>query len=66
MAFKLKPSVYHLTYFLINIFYKLGLTHPAQMEALDSVAMCTFGCRDGGKLGVFSPMHLLVARKPVQ
>lgn len=66
MAFNLKPSVYHFGYAILRILHKLGLTHPSQMEALDSVAMCTFGCRDGGKLGIFTPMHLMIARKPLK
>ncbi|KXT08589.1 hypothetical protein AC579_7059 [Pseudocercospora musae] len=65
-AFRLRPSYYHFTYSIVKVLYKLGLTHPAQMEALDTVAECTFGCRDGGRLGCFTPMHMMIARKPLK
>ncbi|KAG9248759.1 S-adenosyl-L-methionine-dependent methyltransferase [Calycina marina] len=41
-----------------------NLTHPSRMIALDEVSQCVFSCRDGGKEGIFSPMHLFVAQKP--
>ncbi|CZT48493.1 related to SAM-dependent methyltransferases [Rhynchosporium secalis] len=63
-CFMLTPLAYNTVWFLWKILDVLHLCHPARMEALETVSMCVYSCRDGGREGIFSPMHLFVAKKP--
>ncbi|KAF2702756.1 S-adenosyl-L-methionine-dependent methyltransferase [Pleomassaria siparia CBS 279.74] len=57
---------FRFVYFIYSILHKLNLLHPSRMMALDTVSMCVYSCRDGGREGLFSPMHLFVCEKPEQ
>ncbi|KAL2062077.1 hypothetical protein VTL71DRAFT_6343 [Oculimacula yallundae] len=63
-CFMLTPPAYNTVWFLWKCLDVLHLCHPARMEALETVSMCVYSCRDGGREGIFSPMHMFVAKKP--
>ncbi|RAR00086.1 S-adenosyl-L-methionine-dependent methyltransferase [Stemphylium lycopersici] len=48
----------------INTLYFVGLIPHHVVTASYTVGECVYSCRDGGKEGIFSPMHMFVARKP--
>jgi sterol 24-C-methyltransferase len=64
MCWSMTPPAYNTVWWIWKVLHTLRLCHPSRMEALETVAMCVYSCRDGGREGIFSPMHLLVAKKP--
>lgn len=56
--------IYYASRVFINTLYFLGLIPRYGVTASYTVGECVYSCRDGGKLGIFSPMHMFVARKP--
>lgn len=62
-AFMLTKKMYNMLWCGWKFFDLLGRCHPARMHTLETVAMCVYSCRDGGREGIFSPMHLFVASK---
>ena len=64
LMWNLKESVFNVVYKIVGVIHWFGFLHPSRMEALETVAQCVYGCRDGGKEGIFTPMHLFVCKKP--
>jgi len=63
-SFMLSERAFNFVWWIFKLMHLLRLTHLSRMEALDTVAMCVYSCRDGGKEGIFSPMHLFLCKKP--
>ena len=62
-TFFMKEWVYNICWWKWGIKYMLGLENPSIMEAFNIVSLSVFGMRDGGKLGIITPMHIFVCRK---
>jgi sterol 24-C-methyltransferase len=57
----------HLT--MLTIFWVLELLHivpKGRNVAIKTVAMCVYSMRDGGKSGIFTPAHMIIAKKPTK
>jgi sterol 24-C-methyltransferase len=63
MSWKMSKGPFNFIWYLAKFLDKLGLLHPSRITALQTVAMCVYSCRDGGKEGIFSPMHLFICEK---
>lgn len=58
--------VFGIAYLIFWLGSLLGLVRRERIIAMEEVSMGVFGMRDGGKLGIFSPMFFFVGRKPVK
>jgi sterol 24-C-methyltransferase len=56
--------VYYISMTITRIFEFLGLARKGRTEAIRTIAQECYGLRDGAREGIFTPMHLFVARKP--
>lgn len=63
-VFFLKKWVYLIVLSIYWILESLHLVRQGRCEALQTIAQEVYGLRDGGKEGIFTPMHIFVARKP--
>jgi len=63
-SFMMGEYAFNCVWWVFKLMSLLRLAHPSRMEALDTVAMCVYSCRDGGKEGIFTPMHLFLCKKP--
>ncbi len=63
-CFLMTPLPFTILYWIWKLLDFLGFCDPWRMMALDTVAMCVYSLRDGGREGIFTPIHLFVARKP--
>jgi sterol 24-C-methyltransferase len=59
----LKP-LYSLSRIMAHALYWVGLIPHSFVVCSETVGECVYSCRDGGKEGIFSPMHEFVAQKP--
>lgn len=64
LTFGLKETTYNCVWYLEWVMNKLGLRHPARLMALQTVATSVYAYRDGGKMGIFTPLHIFVCRNP--
>ncbi|SMR51685.1 unnamed protein product [Zymoseptoria tritici ST99CH_3D1] len=63
MAWRMGEKPFKCIWYLAKVMNAMHLLHPSRMQALETVSMCVYSCRDGGKEGIFSPMHLFVCEK---
>ena len=64
LVFRLKKSFWRLGYGFSWCVVHVGLAPKRILEALNTQAMSVFGIRDGAKIGIFTPMYLMVGKKP--
>lgn len=64
LTFALRESTYNVIWCIEWVLNKLRLRHPARLMAMHTTATSVWGYRDGGKLGIFTPLHIFVARNP--
>ncbi|CAN8105596.1 unnamed protein product [Discula destructiva] len=64
LTFGLKESTYNVVWYLEWLMNKAGLRHPARLLALQTVATSVYAYRDGGKIGIVTPLHIFVSRNP--
>ncbi|CAG8949982.1 hypothetical protein HYFRA_00004314 [Hymenoscyphus fraxineus] len=65
-VFCLKKWVFAIAYWIFRLGALLGLVNRETIIAMEEVSMGVFGMRDGGKLGIFTPMFFFVGRKPIK
>ena len=63
-TFLMKEWVYNIFWWKSRIQHALGLGRPGKLDAMDVVSLNVFGMKDGGRLGIFTPMHMFVCKKP--
>ncbi|KAL8670821.1 MAG: hypothetical protein Q9168_004657 [Polycauliona sp. 1 TL-2023] len=64
LVYRLKPSSFKAGYAFTWIMVKIRRAPKVALEALDTMADCVYGMRDGGRDGIFTTSYLMVGRKP--
>lgn len=64
-VFRLRKGFWRYQCALVWALEKAGLVARGRVEALKTQSMSVWGLRDAARLGIFTPMYMMVARKPV-
>ena len=64
LAFRLKKRYWRVQCALVWALEKGRILDRGRSEALKTQGMSVWGNRDGAKMGIFTPMYLMVGRKP--
>jgi sterol 24-C-methyltransferase len=60
----MKEGPWNVLRIMWKVLCTLHLCHPGRYEAITTCAQWVYGCRDAGKLGIFTPFHVFVAKNP--
>lgn len=64
-VFRLRQGVWTVQCMIVWMLEGLSLVERGRYEALRTQGQSVWGLRDGGRLGIFSPMYMMVGRKPL-
>ena len=65
LATRLKKRFWQFQCVVVWYFENLGVMKKGRFEALKTQSQSVWGNRDGAQMGIFTPMYMMVGRKPL-